>query len=411
MPNFNPKKAIIILGIIFLVTAVIMIVYRANKKTTPDTGVGPIIGVTDPTSGSLPQAEPGSPGTSTPTDGQLTPNELKPTTDPAADSSSVTRDNKIQDLVEYTSASPTLSSDGTGVQYYDQADNKFYRISDSGQPIALSNKEFFNVKKVSWSPDKNKAILEYPDDSKIIYDFNTEKQISLPSHWHDFQFSPGGQSIAFKSLGQDPNNSWLAVVNNDGTEARTIEKIGTNADNVIVSWSPNNQTIAMYTEGQNFDQKSLYFVGLNQENFKSMIINGRGFLPLWSTSGGRLLYSVYSSDNDLKPVLWTAEAQGEAIGANLTPLNLTTWADKCVFASDSEAYCAVPRYLPSGAGLLPSTSVKQNDDLYLINLLNGQKTLIDDSGLYSMSKLILTSDQKTLYFTDQKTGRLYKLAL
>lgn len=411
MPIFNAKKAIIILGIIFLATAAMIIVYQAVKKPPAASQSAPTGQPSSPSDG-LPQAGPGTTGGETGGD-QALPTSQTDQTPAATDSNNeaVERDNKIQDLIEYTSAAPTLSADGSGLQYYDQADNKFYKIDANGQPSALTEKEFFNVRHVTWSPDKNKVILTYPDDSKIIYDFNADKQISLPTHWDEFQFSPSGQEIAFKSLGQDPANSWLAVVNDDGTNARSIEKIGTNADNVIISWSPNNQTIAMYTEGQTYDQKYLYFVGLNQENFKSMTINGRGFLPLWAPGGSRLLYSIYSSDTDLKPTLWLTEAQGEAIGANLRPLNLATWADKCVFASDSEAYCAVPRYLPTGAGLMPSSAVKQNDNLYLVNLNSGQATLIDDSGSYSMSKLILTADQKNLYFTDQKSGRLYKLAL
>jgi len=414
MPTFNVKKAVIIMGIIFLVVAVIIIIVKLVQKTDLKTTLPS--GNDIQNNGSLPIAGVGGQnGTDITGDQRLetadgTPIDQQVTTEQATEEN-LNRDNKIQDLIEYTSANPTLAGDGNSVQYYDQADNKFYKINDNGEPVAMTQKEFFNVDNVVWSPDKNKAILEYPDQNKVIYDFSTDKQISLPKHWQDFQFSPGGQQIVFKSIGYDPSDSWLAVVSNDGTSAKIIEKIGTNADQVISSWSPNNQTIAMYAEGQGFDSKTVYFVGLNGENFKSMTVYGRGFQPVWSPAGSRLLYSVYSSQNNMKPSLWTAEAQGEAIGANLKPLNLETWAEKCVFASDSEAYCAVPQSLPDGAGLLPTGTKDNGDNLYLVNLSSGQTTIIDDSGLYNMTNLILTTDKQSLYFTDQKTNKLLKLNL
>ncbi len=402
------------MGVLFLVVLAVIIVLRAVKQTAPVSPAGPTAGPSG--GGALPAAGPGVPGGTAATGSQkLEPGATTSGGATAGGGSATTggeaRNNKLQDLIEYTSANPTLAGDGQGVQYYDQADNKFYKLNAAGEPVLLSQKEFFNVQNVVWSPDKNKAILEYPDQSKVIYDFAADKQITLPQHWSDFQFSPNGQQIVFKSLGYDPDNSWLAIVSSDGTAATSIEKIGANADKVISSWSPNNQTIAMYTEGTSVDQKTVYFVGLNGENFKSMTIYGRGFLPLWSPAGSRLLYSVYASTNGMKPSLWTAEAQGETIGANVKPLNLETWADKCAFVSDDEAYCAVPQSLPDGAGLAPSIANNQGDSLYLVNLASGQTTIIDNSNLYNMSNLIITADKKSLYFTDKITGKLLKLDL
>lgn len=399
---------------LFLVVAAVIIVYKLiNKTELPQAGLGGATSTTQ--TGNLPQAGVGG----QPTGEQTGAQKLEPGTTvtpagqetPAATGETTARENKIQDLIEYTSANATLSGDGDTVQYYDQADNKFYKINTAGEPVALTDKQFYNVDNVTWSPDKNKAVLEYPDGNKIIYNFETNKQVSLPKHWESFDFSPTGQQIVFKSIGYDPADSWLGVVSDNGTSAKTIEKIGTNADYVISSWSPNNQTVAMYSEGINLDQKMVYFIGLNGENFKSMTVNGRGFIPLWSPAGSRLLYSVYSTNSDMKPMLWTAEAQGDTIGANLKAIELQTWASKCVFASETEAYCAVPASLPTGAGLSPESARDQGDSLYLVNLNSGQTTLIDNSNTYNMSDLILTANKKTLYFTDKITGKLLKLAL
>jgi len=411
MPFLNFKKILIWLGLIILVIAAAWWLYAVLVPKLADETPG----LTGPgaagTSDGLPQAgqNAGRPAVSETPPGQLagqpsqTP-EIPATTAP-------TRANKIQDLIEFTSFAPTLAADGASVQYYDQADNKFYKINGDGTINDLSAKEFYQVENVIWSPQKNKAILEYPDGNKIIYDFSTDKQVTLPQHWQEFNFSPNGEEVVFKSMGLDPDNRWLAIMASDGSEARSIEKIGNNAEKVIVSWSPNNQIIGMMTEGSNFDQKKIYFIGRNNENFRSLTVEGRGFLPNWSPQGDKLLYSVYSSANDLKPMLWITNAQGDDTGTDTRPLNLETWANKCVFAAAEEVYCAVPKVMPAQAGLIPALARNINDDLYLINITSGQKTLVDDADQYSMSNLVLADNGNSLYFTDQKSGRMYKLAL
>jgi hypothetical protein len=413
----NFKKTIIIGGIVLLLIILVIVVSQSLKKQ-PISTLTPTPGdQTGVTGGTLPIAGPGGTVTSTSGVGQLPAGVgqevavTPPTETTATETTPVTRDNKIQNLIEYTSSAPTLSGDGVGIQYYDKADNKFYKIDENGQKVEMVSQQFFNVQDVNWSPTKDRAILTYPDQSKIIYDFATQKQVTLPKHWEEFNFSANGNEIAFKSMGYDPENSWIAIMNNDGTMAKTVEKIGTNASNIIVSWSPNNQIIGMETEGNNFDQKKIYFIGLNGENFKSITTQGRGFMPLWSPSGNQLLYSVYSSDNNYLPSLWVTDSQNGELGANLRPLSLNTWANKCIFNGETEAYCAVPRNLSEGAGMIPASAKNATDDLYLVNITSGQKILIDGSGAYNMTNLILTQDKKSIYFTDSISGKLFKLAI
>ncbi|MDD5071935.1 MAG: hypothetical protein PHQ42_04350 [Patescibacteria group bacterium] len=306
----------------------------------------------------------------------------------------------------------TLTGDGSNLQYYSQTDGKFYKIDKDGQATVLSDKIFHNVETIKWAPDKNKAILEYPDGANIIYNFSTGKQITLPTHWKDFDFSPDSGQIVMKSIGLDPDNRWLAITNEDGSKTRAIEAIGEKDATVYPSWSPNNQIIAMYTEGIDFDRQEVFFVGLNEENFKSTVIEGRGFIPQWSPKGDQLLYSVYSSNNDLKPMLWIVGAQGDSIGAGRKSLGLETWADKCAFASTTELYCAVPRELESGSGLFPELAANTPDRLYQIDITTGLKKLVAiPDGDYNMSDLIISGDGSYLYFTDKTTQRLNKINL
>ena len=143
------------------------------------------------------------------------------------------------------SVAPTIGADGKSAAFLNANDGRFYRIGPDGRVVQMSDKQFFNVEKVHWTPDKNKTILEFPDGSNIYFDFNQQKQITLPKHWQDFEFSAAGNDMAALSIGNSPENRWLITSNPDGSGARAIESLGENADKVTVSYAPNNQTIVI----------------------------------------------------------------------------------------------------------------------------------------------------------------------
>lgn len=309
-------------------------------------------------------------------------------------------------IVLESAKSPSLSNAGD-LRYYNANDGKFYRLLPTGRLEKLTDQVFYNAQKVTWAKNKNIAIIEYPDSSKIIYNFDTKKQVTLAKNWQDFSFSSDGNQIAAKSLGLDPSSRWLITVNSDGTGAKLIEPMGENADKVTVSWSPDQQVAAFSQTGapQGGERREVLFVGLNGENFKSTIVEGSGFLPQWSTTGNRLLYSVYSSRSDFKPELWIVDSQGDSIGNNRQLLQLNTWADKCTFSNDDTLYCAIPRNLPTGAGMSRSIANSNPDDLYKIDLKTGLKTPIALDGDYTVNTIFYDTAQNKVIFTDlNKTG-------
>ncbi len=413
------KKIILVAGFIALIFVFGYLLYALFFKSTEPPG-GTTATVSPTVSGGLPQAQTGTgqTGTAGQTVGGLPAGQTELPADSQAPAG--VRANPIAsggltqttELSQAPSLAATLSANGQELQYYNKQDGKFYRLTKDGQANLLSDSAFYEVQNITWSPDKNKAILEYPDQAKIIYDFNSKKQISLPKHWQDFSFSPDGSKIVMKSLADDPANRWLAVVDANGTSAQRVAALGDKDETVYPSWSPNGQTVAEYTEGISFDQQRVYFVGLNNENFKALTIEGRGFEPKWSPRGDRLLYSVYSSGSDLKPELWVADAQGESIGTGRVKLGVQTWANKCVFASAAELYCAVPDSLEEGAGLFPDLAKNSKDSLYKIDIQTGLKKLVAlPDGQFSMADLIISDNGFYLYFTDANTEKINKIKL
>lgn len=319
---------------------------------------------------------------------------------------------KVQNVVSTPTKDAKISSNGKDIAYYDTSDNYFYKIGSNGEITKLSDKKFFDVEKTYWAKDTSKAIIEYPDQTKIMYDFQKEQQYTIPKHWEGFDFSPDGEEIVTKSMGIDRDTRWLAVANADGSNARRIEPMGDNYAKVEPAWSPTGKIIATYTEAQDLNSQDVYFIGANNENFKSAVVEGRGFESAWSPTGSHLLYSVYNAESNYNPTLWITAADGENIGSGRKPLELNTWSSKCAFSSDTKIYCAVPQNLEEGSGLFPEIANSTNDNLYEINLTTGAKKMIAIPEENATIKNIMVSgDGRSLYYTDANSGQISKINL
>jgi len=307
-----------------------------------------------------------------------------------------------------------LSISGDSPRYYNPSDGKFYKLNAAGEEQALSNKQFLNVDNISWANTGNEAILEFPDGSNIYYNFDQDRQVTLPSHWQDFTFSPNDNHIVAKSIGLDQNNRFLITASADGNEVTALYSLGANADRIIPSWSPNNTVIGFSKTGdpQPDNGEEIVLLGKNHEQLKSLKVAGKGFLPSWSPSGKQLLYSVYHERDSYKPMLWISDASGANVGQNRRKLNIQTWADKCAWADEQTIYCGVPISLPAGAALDRSAVSSVTDDIYRIDLTTGiAKKINTATNPHAITHPVLNAEHTELIYTDAQNGRLYKFNL
>lgn len=304
----------------------------------------------------------------------------------------------------------TPSPDGNGARFYNPEDGRFYRVSADGTITLLGEKQFFNVDKVDWGKQTDQAILNFPDGTNVFYDFTEQRQVILPKHWEDFNFSSNDQQVAAKSIGVDEANRFLIVSKPDGSEAKAIEPLGDNSGLAHVAWAPGGQIIAYSQTGQpqgnNYEE--ILMIGQNHENFRSLIAPGQDFLPSWSPTGKQMLFSVWNQDSGNRPNLWISSGEPSTMGAGRKNLHIQTWADKCVWADDSNLYCGVPQGLPINAGIQRSDFATYPDDVYHINLLNGtfQKINTPDQ-THPIRQPVLNRDHSKFIFADTETGKIY----
>ncbi len=163
---------------------------------------------------------------------------------------------------------------------------------------------------------------------------------------------------------------------------------------------------------QGLNEEEILFLGANKENFKSLVVNGINFRGKWSPDGEKLLYSTTSGADGWRPAVWITDARPSTMGQNKTSLGLNTFADKCSFGNATMIYCAVPTSLDEGAGLYPQIVASTPDNLYRIDLQTGARELIAiPQGEHTIDSIVVTANEKTLFFTDKISGQLYKINL
>lgn len=313
---------------------------------------------------------------------------------------------KVKRLTSSQVVAPILSSDGQSVSYYDPSTGRFYTINSKGEVDELSSATFPEAETIVWSDLANKVAVEFPDGTNVIYDFESQKQTTLPSHWEDFDFSSDGKEVAAKSLATDPNASVLVITNADSSQTQAVAALGLNANLVEVNWSPNDQVIAFSntgTEQSGFGRSMIVPIGKNKENFDGLIVEGLNFHSKWTPDGKRLVYDVTGSESNFKPTLWVVDATAATMGENRRSLSVNTWVEKCVFADSSTLYCAVPLLLPDDAGLQPGLVKDEDDAVYRIDLEGGAVRLIGiPVETTAMENLAISDDGSLLYYTDEK---------
>lgn len=367
-----------------------------NEPTTPDTE----------TPGNLPGSGPGTPGGGGTTPDTSGPGVLEPS--PVADGG----ETAVVTLTSSNITSPTVTSSGR-VAYYDPNDGRFYTINNNGNVEALSTAQFAAADNVTFAPDAGAAVVEFPDGSNIVYDFDSGQQVTMPAHWEDFSFSSDGSEIAGKSVGSDPSNRTLIVTSADGSNTRVLAALGENDDQVQVNWSPDGQIVGFSKTGgagSAFGQNQIFLIDESGQDAGLLLVNGSNFSGLWSPDGSHMLYSVADAGDNYRSSLWYSDTTGDSRGGVRKRLSVKTSVNKCTFASASLVYCAVPTDMPAGGGS-SSALVTANDNLYKIELPSGRASLIAVPAVATkMTNLQVSADGAELYYIDSR-GRLNYLRL
>ncbi len=315
-------------------------------------------------------------------------------------------------LSSSTTVSATLTAEDT-VAYYDPSDGRFYTIDSNGNVVLLTSEQFLDAETVLFSDDAEMVAVEFPDGSNVLYDFDSEEQTTLPSHWEEFEFSPESEEVVSKNITVDPENTSLVVTSTDGSRTQVVASVGTNEEFVTLDWSPDGDVLGFSQTGRaqtGFGREQIFLIGADGEAVGAIVVEGLMFDSLWAPSSNVLLYSVADASQDFRPTLWSVDVSGSDIGSDRARYEVETWVEKCTFANETTVYCAVPREIDDNDGLDPEL-VDSPDDVYRVDIKSGRSILVASPDLdYQMFNLSITDDEETLYFTNEN-GILLRISL
>lgn len=322
----------------------------------------------------------------------------------------------ITEIISFeNSYNPTLSPGGD-ILSYNKETGEFSRLDiETGESIILDSISYKGAENIEWSPDSTKVLAEFPDGSNVIYDFDKNRQYVLPTNWYNFDFTKDSSGLIFLTESTDPNKRWLSTSNIDGSNYNPIENLGENEKFVDVIYSPNDQYIALSRTGSPLGlwRQQVIPIGLNDENFKAIEIEGRNYHPLYTPDGTKMVYDCYNLDSNYKPILYVVDVSPSIVGLNHFSLNINTWVSKCTFNnSGTYLFCGVPRELPEGSGLFEEFSKDTIDDIYVINILSGSSIKLAEPTIkINIDSIFLSDDESVLYYTDSSSGAIYSINL
>jgi len=328
-----------------------------------------------------------------------------------------------KEVVAKNIKSPDFSDINNGLVYYDRENQAFFKVNENGSILKMSENKFHSVVNVVWSPTKNQALIEYPEDdnvpyNKVLYDFDKDRAItSFQKEMKDFNFSSNGEKLSAKWIGDYEDHNYIVSSDIYGNGFKFIEPIADKARDVQTVWSPDGEILATYREAIDGNRQEIFFINENDKNLSSLVVDGRGFEGAWSPKGDKLLYSVFKPEMDYNPTLWIAGGQGDDLGSGKRYVGLNTWVDKCDFSqSDGDiVYCAVPDYLPKGSGWYPELADDVPYHIYKVNVNTGRKEKVADpiinGSRVTIDEIYLGEDDQILYYTNASDGHLYSIDL
>ncbi len=324
------------------------------------------------------------------------------------------KDKNLLQLTQEYAISPTIIKEKNTIRYTSGQDGSIYEIQENGE-----NKEkipFVGLKntiKTLWSSDGSYFINIYSDSlgvKRFFYDLNERRTTPLNSSIKWVDLSPKNNKIVYYYSDKLQNINSISIANPDGTKPETL--INTRLKDLRISWI-NEDKIAITTAPSGLSENILYFLDINNPKLIKILSGVYGLTYKWSSDGSIFIYSqTDDSGNNLR--LLSANSAGE----NKKELRIKTVPEKCVFSKDNiTVFCAEPNKIPSGA-IMPDDYYKKtfitNDTLWKINLETGKKDLIyqfDEKDDFDLANLILSEDEKTLFFTNRLNGFLYRLKI
>lgn len=232
------------------------------------------------------------------------------------------------------------------VRYAERGTGHLFEISaDEASARRISNQTIPEIGEALWKPDGSGVLVRYAKKaagSEYIESFFANVRADaqegeplrasfLPRNIRTIAFSPTGNTLFY--LSENANGATGILAASDGTKKSTLFELA--LKDLTANWSVND-SIFLTTRASAGIAGHIFSVG-TQGGVLAVVASDTGLTALPSRGGTLLLTGTSGEGTASLSVFNRAQAA-------ITPLGITTVADKCVWGKKTRttAYCAVP---------------------------------------------------------------------
>ncbi|MBL1434140.1 hypothetical protein COB87_001015 [Candidatus Wolfebacteria bacterium] len=291
----------------------------------------------------------------------------------------------------------------TFVQYVDKQTGHVFSYSpEENVSERISNTTFPGIQEVGWFTDPNKLVFRYINgDGEIETYLGEIVDGSLVGSYLDIDL-PSTQTSdnSLLTVSSTDRGSEGFILNNEGREERSSFETNLLSFTVPVFAE---SFVAVLTKPASSLAGALYFY--ENETQQRILGNKNGLTALPNKTGDYVIFSE-STDRSFMSSIYSRET------GDMRPLPLSILPEKCVWASETTAYCMVPEIVPPAN--YPEHwyqgYVSFNDSLWRIFVDEGSAQAIaffDESGPFDGINLSIDSDEEYLTFINRRDGSLW----
>jgi len=321
-----------------------------------------------------------------------------------------------------------------------QPDGQIIKITRS-EAVALSSSAIVNLIRASFSYDGKKILATFGDvlnPQSSVFDVASKSWTPLQQNLKSPVWSPNNYQIAYfvdKVVDRNTASS-LATLDISNSKSKPEELISIRAQDLSLDWL-NPTQILISDKSSALSMGSLLGFDIKKKVFSIIVEEKVGLDSIWSgaTNTG-LVFSANINSRGGDLTLYNAR------GDLLRQFTILTLPSKCAFdirvasstpattikatsttpssssptSAKSTLYCAVPRDLQKfSTSRLPDEYEKEElfttDDLYKINLENGDIEVIFNDISQNLDASLLKVFNQTLFFVNRFDQKLYALSL
>lgn len=377
------KKAITILGAIFLLIVgtlgVLIYQRRASTTTTPP----PVAETPAPTPSPTPDP--------TPPPVDPTPAPTPAPTPPPGGQGGLQAIKVSDDEV----ISPAMFYQGNGIAYFNSQGQLFQADLDSasGQTRLTNKRELAvpakaGVKKVIWPAAGNNYLVQaensFGKNVWSVYASDKGVYIDLPAQITAVNWMPDGEQLLYFWLEGDKTNLNISPV--DLSTWQVVTDMWENDDDLTIS--PDGKTILFWRKGNASATNSINLVTPDGKLFRTVVKDGYNQGGLWSPDSKKFAFNRKGPNGQLQ--LWV----GNLFTGDVQNMNIEAAVVEVMWSQDSKTL-----YAPSAAN--------GKTQLIKIDVPTAESQVISMDTAVSPTELFMTADGKQIFFKDKQGSGLY----